>query len=197
MESNKDHLEAIRDIKNYMEMSSRYLPLSGIAGIVNGLLSLIVAWIVKTKIEFNSTNQSILLLLFGSLLLISLLVEIVMAERNAKRKQIDAWDSTAKRFLINLFIPLLAGGIYCLILFNAEQFDLVLPATLIFYGLALINSSKYTIADIRLLGIIELSLGLIASYYTESGLLFWATGFGILHIVYGILIYQKHEKTKA
>lgn len=197
MDPKKEQLEAIRDIKNYMEQSSRYLPLSGIAGIINGLLSLIVAWIVKTKMEINAANQNMLILLFGSLLLISLLIEIVMAERNAKRKQIDAWDSIAKRFLINLFIPLVAGGIYCLILFKNEMFDFVLPATLIFYGLALINSSKYTIADIRLLGILELSLGLISSYYTESALVFWAAGFGILHIIYGILIYQKHEKINA
>ena len=65
---------------------------------------------------------------------------------------------------------------------------------LIFYGLALINSSKYTFFEIRYLGIAEIVLGLIASVFVSSGLILWAAGFGLLHIIYGIIMYYKYER---
>ncbi|MES2397617.1 MAG: hypothetical protein V4549_16525 [Bacteroidota bacterium] len=68
------------------------------------------------------------------------------------------------------------------------------PSSLLFYGLALINASKYTLNDIRYLGICEIVLGLIASLYIGYGLLFWAAGFGVLHIVYGAVMYYKYER---
>ena len=68
------------------------------------------------------------------------------------------------------------------------------PATLIFYGLALVNASKFTFEEIRSLGIVQIILGLLASYFIEYGLLFWALGFGIMHIVYGIVMHLKYEK---
>lgn len=93
-----------------------------------------------------------------------------------------------------MMIPLFAGGIYCLVLYNHRQLALIAPATLIFYGLALVNASKYTINDIRNLGIAILVTGLVASAMVDYGLLFWAFGFGILHIVYGMTIHNKYEK---
>lgn len=117
-----------------------------------------------------------------------------MAERNAKKKKVPAWDAIAQRFLVNLCIPLIAGGVYALVLASQGQYQLMLPATLIFYGLALVNASRYTIGDIRFLGFAELFIGLLASYFPTQGLLLWALGFGVFHILYGILIYFKHEK---
>ena len=64
--------------------------------------------------------------------------------------------------------------------------------TLIFYGLALVNASKYTITEIRSLGVIEISLGLVSMWWIGHGLLFWSIGFGILHIVYGIIMQRRY-----
>jgi hypothetical protein len=65
---------------------------------------------------------------------------------------------------------------------------------LIFYGMALLNGSKYTYHEIRALGILEVLLGLIASMNLGHGLLFWALGFGVLHIIYGVLVWYRHER---
>jgi hypothetical protein len=65
---------------------------------------------------------------------------------------------------------------------------------LIFYGLALINASKYTYNDIRYLGISELLIGLCSTLFLGYGLFFWAAGFGLAHIVYGALMYFKYDK---
>lgn len=212
MNAQQDQLDALRDIRNLMERSSRYLPLSGIAGIIIGVLSMAgVAWLYffldldvsqvpyyERFVDENGVADTgytrVFLLLFGAVFFISLAVEIGMAERNAKKKKVPAWDAIAQRFLVNLGIPLIAGGVYALVLASQGQYQLMLPATLIFYGLALVNASRYTIGDIRFLGFAELFIGLLASYYPTQGLLLWALGFGVFHILYGILIYFKHEK---
>lgn len=189
-----EQLEALQGIRNLMERTSRYLPLSGKAGVIIGSLSIVCSLVVDAYISVNLENLTQLLFLFGSLFLVSLLIEIVMAEQNARRKKVPAWDAIAKRFLINLFIPLFAGGVYAFALLQQQQFNMVLPATLVFYGLALVNASRYTIEEIRYLGMVELLLGLLSSCFTDYGLLAWGLGFGVLHVVYGIIIYFKHEK---
>lgn len=190
----KEQLEALSGIRNLMERSSRYLPLSGKAGVASGVLSIICSLIIDAYFRIDEDNLKPLAFLFGALFIICLAIEVVMAERNARQKGVPAWDTIAKRFLINFFIPMLAGGIYIIALVLRQELELVLPAMLIFYGLSLINASRYTIEEIRTLGFIELVLGLTASFIPQYGLLAWGIGFGIVHVLYGIFIYFKHEK---
>jgi hypothetical protein len=58
----------------------------------------------------------------------------------------------------------------------------------------LINASKYTLTEIRYLGIIEVVLGIISMWYLHWGLYFWTIGFGILHIIYGLIMWWKYER---
>lgn len=212
MNQQQEQLDAIRDIRNLMERSSRFSSLSGLAGIIVGIfaISAIVAaylllgiaplepgYITLLNNESVVAGYSIFTLLaadFGFVLFVSLLTGIYLSIRKARKQSLPVWDATAKRMLLNLSIPLVTGGIYCLILLYQGLPALVLPATLLFYGLALLHASKYTINDIRYLGVLEVALGLMASFFTDYGLLFWVVGFGILHIVYGIRIYFTYER---
>ena len=119
---------------------------------------------------------------------------IFFTVRKAKKKEQKIWDALTQRLLINLMIPLVAGGFFCLALLYHGYIGLIAPATLIFYGLALVNGSKYTLADVRVLGISEIVLGLIASFFLGYGLEFWMLGFGVLHILYGTIMYYKYER---
>jgi hypothetical protein len=96
--------------------------------------------------------------------------------------------------LANLLVPLAAGGVFCIALLYHGIIYLIAPATLLFYGLALLNASKYTLSEIRWLGITEMLLGLTASIIPGYGLLVWAIGFGILHIIYGMVMYLRYER---
>jgi len=96
--------------------------------------------------------------------------------------------------MINVSTPLICGGAFCGILFYYGVIGLLAPASLIFYGLALVNGSNYTLRDIRNLGYAEIILGFICAFNIGLGLLFWAMGFGVLHIVYGIVMYYKYDR---
>lgn len=204
MNKQQEQLEDLREIRNLMERSSRFLALSGIAGILVGIFALAGVAAAYIHLELSivdagydqlaAQSYGFLFADFVLVLILSLATGILFAKRKAKKQELLASDATAFRLLINLFIPLAAGGLFCLILWHHGYIGLMAPVTLIFYGLALINGSKYAIDDIRYLGIIELVIGLLAAFFMHYGLLFWAAGFGLMHIVYGLLIYFKYEK---
>ena len=77
-----------------------------------------------------------------------------------------------------------------------KQYDVIAGGSLIVYGLALINGSKYTLGEIRYLGYAELITGIISLWLPEYGLYFWAFGFGLLHIIYGFTMWWKYDYRK-
>lgn len=215
MEDQKEHLQALTDIRSMMERSSRFISLSGLSGVFAGVFALAGAYLAYMKIGSYAENYRSMILMnrdsegrmdsinnlitylfcvATGVLAASLLTGILLTMRNSRKKGISIWDSTARRLLVNLAIPLITGGLFCLILLYHGDIGLVAPATLIFYGLSLINASKYTFNDIRYLGICEIILGLTASMFVGYGLLFWAIGFGVLHIIYGAVMYFKYER---
>ena len=80
-----------------------------------------------------------------------------------------------------------------MILFYYGIYFLIVSSMLIFYGLALINVSKFTFNENARLGVLEICLGILAALAPEYPLLIWVTGFGLLHIVFGIYVYLKYE----
>ncbi|MDI9857809.1 hypothetical protein [Flectobacillus roseus] len=199
------HLEDIAEIRAMMERSTRFLSLSGLSGVFAGTFGLIASGLAYFRIsrDYNGSynrlleNQALLsdLVKIGvSTLVLTLIAAFVLTYKRVKKNKQTLWNTASKRLLANLMLPLVAGGLFCIILLqNAPH--LIDSATLLFYGLALINASKYTYNDIRYLGIAEVVLGIISGFMNDYyiGLFFWAFGFGVLHILYGILLYRKYE----
>lgn len=223
MTEHDQHLSALTEIRDLMNRSARFLSLSGLSGVVAGILALIgaaVAWFWLSEVFYSfplliegyssqsrylvpevniySRTTADFIAFFaldaGAVLALSLLSGWFFSRRKAKKQGIEFWGPTAWRVLINLLIPLGAGGLFCLVLLYHGVIGLIAPATLIFYGLALLNASKYTLNDIRYLGVSQIALGLIACFFVGYGLLFWAIGFGVLHIVYGASMWWKYER---
>ena len=214
MNSQNEHLETLNEIRSIMERSTRFISLSGLSGVAAGIFALIGAGMVYLYLETTPFSHSqyyyvtapnvekwglnYLQFFFLDALLVliaALAAGYFFTSRRARQKQQKMWDKTSLRLGINMFIPLAAGGLFCLALIYHGFIGLVAPSTLLFYGLALVNASKYTLNDIRNLGLCEIALGLIAMVFIGYGLEFWALGFGVLHILYGVLMYNKYEKT--
>ena len=128
-------------------------------------------------------------------LVAALRVAAFFTVRKARKQQEQVWDRSMQQLVANLLIPLGAGGLFCLIMIKHGTMGFVAPATLIFYGLALINGSRYTLNDIRYLGFCQIGLGLLNAWFmgVGNGIIFWTLGFGVLHIVYGIYLHYKYQ----
>lgn len=204
---NKNYLDDLKDIKDLMNQSTKFLSLSGLSGILAGFYCLLGAYLTYQLIYVESTSfdnyKTILitqptifklLAIAGTVILLSLFTGIYLSAKKAKKNNLNLWNASSKRVLINFMIPLVTGGFFILFLIEKEMLVLVAPLTLIFYGLACVNASKYTIGDIRYLGITMILLGLVSTWFLGYGLLFWALGFGICHIIYGGLMYFKYDR---
>lgn len=204
MEQQK-YLDDLREIRDIMNRSSRFLSLSGWSGVSAGVIALAGAYLAYTTVyakqdylgyrqaDLSADNLTMLVVLALLTVGLAIATGIFFTTRKAQKANEKVWDMHTKRLLINLLIPLATGGILCLLLLNQGFIGLLAPLTLIFYGLALVNASKYTLHEVRSLGVLEIALGLIGTYYIGYGLLFWAIGFGILHIVYGILMEVRYK----
>jgi hypothetical protein len=201
MTTQNSSLEALQDIRRIMERSSRFISLSGLSGLSTGICALIGAyfahsWIVSPD-RANYDGYSLktrLILLALAVLAVALVSAWYFTWRRANKSRLPIWDHSSKKLFINLIIPLAAGGLFAAGLLYHNEWKFVAPACLVFYGLALVNASKYTLSDIRYVGIMEILLGLINMYVVDYGLYFWAAGFGVLHIVYGLIMWWKYEK---
>jgi hypothetical protein len=134
-------------------------------------------------------------------LLASITTAILLSNRQAKRKNQPMWGSVSRQLMFHMAVPLVAGGalIAILVFFKIENlshmyYGLVAPVSLIFYGISLVGASNFTFGEVKYLGICEIILGLIAACLPGHGLLFWAIGFGALHIIYGARIYLKYDR---
>lgn len=195
-----------------MQKSTRFISLSGLSGVFAGLYALIGAgvayWYLDARVNIREffihigftrlSNKMAFFLIADAacVLLLALVTSFFLTKRNIRKNGENMMSPTAIRLAMNMMIPLTVGGTFCLILLNYGLLGLVAPSMLIFYGLALINASPYTLRDIRYLGYIEIIIGFIALLDIGQGLLYWSIGFGLLHVVYGIYMYFKYEYKK-
>ena len=203
MDKNK-YIEDLKDIKDIMNRSSRFISLSGLSGIAAGIIALVGAYAAYITVYDGQnylngrwgviTTESIIQLIVIATITLVLAIGsgIFFTSLKAKKDNQKMWDKPTKQLAMSLLLPLATGGILSLILLFKGLGYIVTDITLIFYGLALINASKYTLSEIRSLGIIEIILGLIGCQFIGYGLLLWAIGFGVLHIVYGVIMYKKY-----
>lgn len=210
---NERYFKDISEIKNIMNRSTRFISLSGISGVFAGVYAVLGAVIAKVLLADHASVYSNydslsaraidpdityqLLLVVIAVLGLAIGTAVFLTTRKAKRNNQKVWDSTSRRLLINFFTPLVAGGIFCLVLLQYGIIGLIAPCMLIFYGLALIHASKYTLGDLKSLGYANVILGLVATQFIGYGLYFWAVGFGVFHIIYGIWMYYKHDRKNA
>lgn len=208
----QDELASIRSL---MERSSKFISLSGLSGILAGVYALIgaaVAFVLlgydradyytkilgysemDTYIVVSPSAATLLIAIAAMVLIASVLTGVILSVRKAKRKGQSFWSKTSRELLFHMSVPLVAGGLLSMILVMRGYYGIVAPTTLIFYGLALVSASHFTFNGVKSLGLCEIILGLIAALFPGYGLYFWAFGFGVLHIIYGSVMYLKYDR---
>lgn len=183
-----------------MERSSRFISLSGWSGVSAGICGLggaVAAWYKINHQGYDQNLRTELILIALMVFLAALISAVAFTYFKSRRDQVAIWGLAARRLLWNTMLPMLAGGIFLAKLIDLELWDLLAASSLIFYGLALVNGSRYTVGDIRYLGYAEMILGFIALWYPSAGLYLWALGFGLFHIIYGIIMWTKKDGNSA
>lgn len=215
MQVENQPLRTLEDIKQMMAKSSRFISLSGWSGVAAGVCALVAAWIAHQKISryhfrdtYNRPAESgdagvlskyqylefELILVAAVTFVAAFVLAFLFTYLRSRKTGVAIWGYTARKLMLNVAIPMIAGGLLIWRMMELQFYGLVAPASLLFYGLALINASKFTLPEIRYLGFSQLLLGVINLWLPGYGLLFWAAGFGVLHILYGIVMWNRYER---
>lgn len=209
MKNTDKSLEDLDTIRTIMENSTRFLSLSGLAGVFAGLAALagaLIAYFIVlngnyTDEYFRGLSLEILNIIQRRLITIALIVLVaaisiglVLSGRKAAFRGQRMWTPVSKRLLVSMLVPLVSGGLLIIIMYLRNSFGLIIPSMLIFYGLALVNAGKFTYSEVFYLGLFEIIIGLAAAVFPEFSIFLWTLGFGFLHIAYGLMLYRKYEK---
>lgn len=201
MKNEQDYIQDIAEIRSMMERSSKFLSLSGWAGILAGIYALSGAFTVYKVFGFNpdiityvSPDLQMVLLSASIVLVLAIGTAVLFSQQKASQSGEKVWNAVSKQLISYVAVPLLAGGVLTLVLLSKGLVGLLAPLTLMFYGLALYNAGKFTFDAVKFFGLIQIGLGLLGCYFIEYGLLLWAFGFGVLHIVYGAYIHFRYER---
>lgn len=203
----------LKTIRSLMERSRYFIGLSGLSGIGAGVfallgIALVVAYqwaggndlvFIAEDIVLNAPHPwgiaplPFLLLTAVFVVTGALGSGYYFTQRRARRMGQKLADPKTYKLLLNLGLPLAVGGVFCLALVYHALGGLIGPTTLIFYGLALVNGSSFASEELRVLGYLELAIGLVSLFFIGYGFYFWALGFGVFHIGYGVWMYYKYD----
>ncbi len=216
MDKTENHLDQLKEIREMMSRSSKFISLSGFSGIwvgsvaLAGMAAIFYAFPEYFYLRFMQNNSSfpdymlkseelagfIRFVLIDAVLVLffAIMGALILTLNKSKKQGLSLWNDTAKRFLVSMIVPLAGGGTFILIMSYHGLFGIAGPLTLIFYGLALFNAGRYSLIEIRYLGLLEIALGLLAAIFIGYTAIFWGIGFGVLHIVYGVVMYLKYDR---
>lgn len=197
----------IASIRMMMERSAKFISLSGLSGILAGSYALLGAWAANAlllypyapfgiRLHYDRVKDIMFKLVIIAVLVLtaSLVTGLLLSYKKAKKIGTTIWNSASRQLFIDVAIPLATGGVFIILLLVRGFFTMASAACLIFYGLALINGSHSTFKEIRYLGLCEIVMGMVAMMFPSEGLLIWALGFGVLHIVYGALMHYRYDR---
>ncbi|MGG9971248.1 hypothetical protein ACQ33O_05570 [Ferruginibacter sp. SUN002] len=207
MSEQQESLKDLQHIKQMMERSSRFISLSGWSGIAAGITALIAAFVAKDQIDhwlpmFQDPYRTDwgelernLIMIAATTFIVAFVSAFFFTYYRSRKHGVAIWGAASRRLLFAVAVPLVAGGLFLLKEIEFGNYALIAPGCLIFYGLALVNASKYTLGEVKYLGYSQLILGVINCWMVGYGLYFWAIGFGVLHIVYGAIMWNRYERT--
>lgn len=201
----KNPAQDLAEIKSMMERSKRFLSLSGLSGVLAGGYALAAASMAYYWLFFPASpldriseisRDTLNHLLWTGIVVLALSVATayLLSRKKSKKSAEQLWSPAGRQFLTALFVPVLTGGILCFALIHQGIFSMIPAAMLVFYGLGLFAAANHTLSDIRYLGMGQIVLGLLAAFFPAFGLISWTIGFGLLHIVYGSIMYYKYDQ---
>ena len=151
---NKDKaLESVNEIKELMEKSSKFISVSGLAAILAGIYALAGAYIATLVI--TPETYLIVTLEFMAIIALSVLAAAavtagILSYCKSKKTGQSFFSRLTYRALWNFSLPMLTGGALCISLLLHGYYDILSSVMLLFYGLTLVNVSKFTLSLIHI-----------------------------------------------
>jgi len=181
-------MENLRFIRETMERSQAFTAVSGIGGVVMGVVALaasLLAWRVPGRTEWVGVWMAAAVVGLG--------VALVAMSRKAHAAGTTLLGGPGRKFAWNVSPPLLVGALVTVALVRADLTGLLPGLWLLLYGAGVVTGGAFSVRVVPTMGFTFMALGAVALFLPPSwGDAMMAAGFGGLHILFGSIIWRKH-----
>jgi hypothetical protein len=181
-------MDNLRYIRETMERSQSFTAVSGVGGVLMGLIAL-----GATFLAVRSETTEAWVTVWMSAAVLSLGIALVAMTMKARAAGGSLLVGAGRKFAWNLTPPLLVGGLLTVAMTQMGAATLLPGVWLLLYGTGVVTGGAFSVRVVPLMGLAFMLVGAAALFAPAAwGNLFMAGGFGLLHIVFGIVIWRKH-----
>jgi hypothetical protein len=181
-----ENLEFIRDT---MERSTHFTAVPGYGGMLIGFTAIGAAYIAHTQAPL--IRDWVIVWLVEAVL--AFCIGLFAMWQKSKLAGTTLNSVPAKKMILSFVPPMICGVIITLGLWRYGDFVSMIPVWLLLYGAAVVTGGSYSVRAVPIMGWCFIALGAIAFFLpANTGNLMMTLGFGLLHMVFGLVIARKY-----
>ena len=182
-----DAVDDLRFIRETMARSTSFTAVPGWGQVAMGATALGAAWISSRQ-----TSSLAWLHAWIGEALVAAAIAVVAMQIKAQRTAVPLTSGPGRKFAFSFLPPVAVGALLTPVLFRAGMAH-ALPGTwLLLYGAGVVTGGAFSVSIVPVMGASFMLTGVVALLVPAWGNVCMATGFGGLHILFGILIARRH-----
>ncbi len=181
-------IDSLQYIRRTMERAGSFTAVPGWGGVSMGGIALVAGGIAARQPDLRRVLFVWIIAGFAAVL-----VGVVTMWLKARRGDDPLISTPARKFVLSFAPAVMAGGVLTMALYQSGSLSLVPGTWLLLYGTAVVAGGAFSVRPVPLMGVSFMATGTAALFGAPEFLNWWLiTGFGGIHIVFGILIARRY-----
>ena len=181
-------MDNLRFIRETMERASAFTAVSGWAQVATGATA-----IVASVLAARQASALGWLTVWFTEALLSLVISGWAMRRKAHALETPLLSAPGRKVVLSLAPPLFAGALLTVPLYRAHLTEAIPGMWLLLYGTGIVTGGAFSVRIVPVMGLCFMLFGALALVSPASWANYWmAAGFGVLHIIFGIVIARRH-----
>ena len=181
-------MDNLKYIRETMERATAFTGISGWGQVAIGVTALASSFISAQQKTFKAW-----LAVWVAEAVIALLIAGWSIDRKARAAKMPMLTGPGRKVAFSLSPPIFAGAIVTVVLYRAGLTSAIPGLWLLLYGTGVVTGGMFSVSAVPIMGLCFMALGAIA-FFAPAEFANWlmATGFGGLHIVFGVIIARRY-----
>jgi hypothetical protein len=181
-------MDNLRFIRETMERASSFTAVPGWGGVVMGVSALGAAYVASQQASAKAW-----LLTWMAEALLAFVIGGWAMDRKARAAELPLLSGPGRKFALGLAPPMFVGLILTIVLVRTVGITVIPGMWLLLYGTGIVTGGMFSVRIVPVMGLCFMLLGAISLFLPPGGgNIVMGLGFGVLHIIFGIIIARKH-----
>ena len=181
-------LDNLKFIRETMERSANFTAIPGYGGALMGVTAIGAAIIAHNQ---PTIREWLITWLVEACL--AFVIGIFAMWQKAKNAGDSLASAPARKFALAFSPPLVAGIILTFLFYYRNFFPFLPTVWLTLYGTAVVTGGAYSVKIVPIIGWLFILLGFVSAFAdSRHGNLLMAAGFGVLQIVFGLIVARRY-----